>query len=252
MSKKEDAAYAEWLAEVKAKNPDVAASLDEIAGTDAGRELFRGGLREADYYRRLNEISEAKRDLEVEGQKQVSWWNEAKPVYEAAVAERDELKRRLEGSNGAPAPAPAAPSKDLEDLKSRVVAMDQGYTQVMLGMFDAQQSALREGLPFDANKVLQEVYQHKVDPLTAFNRLSAPQREEKAKAMLQQELEKAREEGYKQALSKLSGPDKALRPGSPSLVDALRGQGDQVLTDPSARRDAAVKDWLEMEAGGQL
>lgn len=253
MSKKEDAAYTEWLAEVKAKSPDVAASLDEIAGTDAGRELFRGGLREADYYRRLNELSEAKRELETEGAKQVSWWNEAKPAYDSAVAERDELKRRLDVSNGAPpAPAPAAPSKDLEDLKSRVVAMDQGYTQVMLGMFDAQQSALREGLPFEANKVLQEVYQHKVDPLTAFNRLSAPQREEKAKTMLKNELDKAREEGYKQALSKLSGPDKVLRQGSPSLVDALRGQGDQALTDPAARRDAAVRDWLEMEAGGQL
>lgn len=252
MSKKEDAAYSEWLAEVKAKNPDVAPVLDSLAETDAGREIFRGGLREADYYRRLNELSEAKQQLEAEGNKQVSWWNEAKPAYDAALAERDEFKRRLDGSNGAPlAPAPA-PSKDLEDLKNRVVAMDQGYTQVMLGMFDAQQSALREGLPFEANKVLQEVYQHKVDPLTAFNRLSAPQRQEKAKELLKHELEKAREEGYKQALSKLSGPDKVLRQGSPSLVDALRGQGDQVLTDPSARRDAAVKDWLEMDAGGQL
>jgi hypothetical protein len=80
----------------------------------------------------------------------------------------------------------------------------------------------------------------------------APQREEKAKELLSKELEKAREVGYKQALSKLSGPDKVLRQGSPSLVDALRGQGPEVLTDPTARRDAAVRDFLEMEASGQL
>lgn len=263
MSKKEDAAYSEWLAEIKAKNPDVAPTLDEIADTEAGRELFRGGLREADYYRRLNEISSAKAELEAEAQRQVSWWEQAKPEYESAVSARDQALARLEavehqlkgGESVDPRSLPqtpvGVPSKELEALQNRVQSMDQAYPQIMMGLFNAQQAAMREGLSFDANSVLQAVYQQKVDPLTAFNKLVAPQREEKAKQMLAHELEKAREEGYKQALSKLSGPDKVLRSASPSIVDALRGTA-QVLSNEGERRDAAVRDYLEMEAAGQL
>ena len=263
MSKKEDAAYQEWLAEIKAKNPDVAPTLDQIADTDAGRELFRGGLREADYYRRLNEIAAAKAELEAEAQRQVSWWEQAKPEYESARQERDLALAKLEavehqlkgGEQVDPRSLPQAPvgvpSKELEALQNRVIGMDQAYPQIMLGMFSAQQAALREGLTFDPNQVLQAVYQQKVDPLTAFNKLVAPQREEKAKQMLASELEKAREEGYKQALSKLSGPDKVIRSSGPSIVDALRGTA-QVLTNEGERRDAAVRDYLEMEAAGQL
>jgi hypothetical protein len=263
MSKKEDAAYQEWLAEIKAKNPDVAPKLDEIADTDAGRELFRGGLREADYYRRLNEISAAKAELEAEAQRQVSWWEQAKPEYESARQERDLAIAKLEAvehqlKGGEPVDPRSlsqtpvgVPSKELDELRNRVQSMDQAYPQIMLGLFNAQQAAMREGLAFDANQVLQAVYQQKVDPLTAFNKIVAPQREEKAKQMLASELEKAREEGYKQALSKLSGPDKVLRSASPSIVDALRGTA-KVMSDPAERRDAAVQDYLEMEASGQL
>lgn len=270
MGRKEDTAYAEWLAEIKAKHPDVAPQLDSFAETEAGREIFRGGLREADYYRRLNEIRDEKaeieakaREIEEQGQQQISWWQEAKPEFDRAIAERQEYERKLEAYENklkeigvepkvaVPTAQPPAVNRELEDLKSRVSLMDAAYPQVMMGLFQAQQAAIREGLQFDPNQVIQKVYKDKVDPLTAFNQLVAPQREEQAKALLQQELEKAKEEGRREALSKLSGPDRAVRPSGPSIVDALRGDAT-VLTDERSRRDAAVRDWMELEAAGQV
>jgi hypothetical protein len=254
MSRKEDEAYAEWLDEIKSNHPEVADSLEALAETDAGRELFRGGLREKDYYRRLNEIRDARTELDEETQKQVSWWQEAKPEYERALAERDEALQKLEaasmnrggGGNGNGTP-PSNPQnqKELEDLRNRLMAMDQAYPQVMLGMFEAQQAALREGLEYKPDEVLKRAFEKKMRPIEAFNEIVATQRHEKAKSMLEGELNKAREEGYKQALSKLSGPDQILKRSGPSIVDALTGDA-AVMTDPRQRRDAAVKEYLEL------
>lgn len=257
MSRKEDEAYAEWLEEVKTKHPDVAETLETLAETDAGRELFRGGLREKDYYRRLNEIRDARTELDEEAQKQVSWWQEAKPEYERAIQERDEALQKLEaaamnrepGGNGNGAPPPSNP-KELEELRQRLAAMDQAYPQVMLGMFEAQQAALREGLEYQPDEVLKKAFEKRIKPIDAFNEIVASQRQEKAKSMLEGELNKAREEGYKQALSKLSGPDQVLKRSGPSIVDALTGDAE-VLTDTRKRRDAAVQDFLELTSEGQ-
>jgi hypothetical protein len=251
MSRKEDAAYEEWLDEIKESHPDVADTLDSLAETDAGRELFRGGLREKDYYRRLNEIRDARQEIEREGQEQVSWWEQAKPEYERAIQERDEAVAQLEaagmnrehGGNGSPPPS----DKELEQMKARLAAMDQAYPQVMLGMFEAQQAALREGLEYKPDEVLQEAFKKKISPLQAFNEIVAPQRQEKAKGMLESELNKAREEGRKEALSKLSGPDRVLKRQGPTIVDALTGDAE-VMSDPRKRRDAAVADFLELTA----
>lgn len=255
MSRKEDAAYAEWLMDIKTKNPDVSDTIDALADTDAGREIFRGGLREADYYRRLNEVRDAKTELDKESQEQVTWWQEAKPEYEKAISERDAALAKLEaagpgGGGGGNGQAPSNP-KELEDLKGRVMAMDQAYPQVMLGMFEAQQAALREGLEYKPEEVLQRAFKQQQKPIDAFNEIVAPQRREKAKGMLEVELGKARDEGYKQALSKLSGPDRILTNRQPSIVDVLNDKAT-VITDAQERRDASVKEYLELvaESGG--
>ena len=261
MSRKEDAAYAEWMDEIKSKHPDVADTLEALAETDAGREIFRGGLREADYYRKLNDIRDARAELDEEANKQETWWEQAKPEYARALAERDEAVQKLEaaamtrepgggGGNGAPAPANPSNPKELEELRQRIGAMDQAYPQVMLGMFEAQQAALREGLEYKPDEVLRMAFDKRMKPLDAFNEIVADQRTAKAKGMLESELNKAREEGYKQALSKLSGPDQILKRQGTSIVEALNGDAE-VLTDQNKRRDAAVQDFLEMTAEGQ-
>lgn len=271
MSKKEDAAYQEWLAEIKAKHPDVSEQIDALAGTDAGKEIYRGGLREADYYRRLNELrdekdtfSKEREEIESEGRRQVTWWQQAKPEFDAALQREEEAKRKLEAyekqmkENGidpiraaTPPAAPTVNTKELDELKTRVQMMDAAFPNLTLGLFKAQSKAMKEGLSFDPEKVLEKVYKERMTPEAAFDVLSAEERANKAKVLLQQELDKAKEEGRREALSKLSGPDRAVRPAGPSIVDALRGDA-QVLTDERQRRDAAVKDWMEMDAAGQI
>jgi DNA repair exonuclease SbcCD ATPase subunit len=270
LSKKEDAAYEAWLNEIKTKNPDVSEQLDALAGTDAGREIFRGGLREADYYRRLNEFRDQREQFERQQQKfkedvtkQYSWWEQAQPAFQQAQQEAQELKSRLAAyedqmkeygmdPKDVRAAIPAVDTntnnmtnQQLEQLRQQVQMMDQAFPQVLTGMLAAQQQAFQEGLPFDPAKVVQEVYQNRVDPLTAWNKLTTEQRQGKVREQLQKELEKAREEGRKEALSKVSGPDRMMRPAGPSVVDVLRGDAE-VMTDPKTRVDASVQDFLQM------
>lgn len=274
LSKKEDEAYATWLNELKAQHADVAPVLDQLASTEAGRELFRGGLRTADYYRRLNEFRDQKEEFERQQQafqtdvtKQYSWWQEAQPAYERALAEKQELERKMaayetqlkeygvETKDIVPSQPPSnggdITQRELAELRQRVQAMDNNFPGVMMGLLKAQQTAITEGLPFDPSEVFKKVYQQRVDPVTAFNEIVAPLRQEKAKQLLQQELDKAKEEGRREALSKLSGPDRAVRPASPSVVDALRSAEAMPLTNRGERLDAAVRDFMEMELGGQ-
>lgn len=279
LSKREDAAYEDWLNDVKNQYKDVAPILDQLASTDAGRELFRGGLRTSDYYRRLNEFRDQKEAAEKELQekqqafqadvtKQYGWWQEAQPAYERAIAEKQELAQKLaayetqlkeygvETKDIVPpqqhsVAADSITQRELAELRNRVQAMDVNFPTVMMGFLKAQQTAISEGLPFDPNEVFKRVYQQKVDPMTAFNEMSQPFRAEKAKQMLTQELDKAREEGRREALSKLSGPDRAIRPSSPSVVDALRSTDTGgALTNKGERVDAAVRDFLEMDLAG--
>jgi DNA repair exonuclease SbcCD ATPase subunit len=270
LSKKEDAAYEAWLKEIKTKYPDVTEHLDAFAGTDAGREIFRGGLREADYYRRLNEFRDQRDQFERQQQKfkedvtkQYSWWEQAQPAFQQAQQEAQELKSKLAAyedqmkeygmdPKDVKAAIPAVDTntnnmtnQQLEQLRQQVQMMDQAFPQVLTGMLAAQQQAFQEGLPFDPAKVVQEVYQNRVDPLTAWNRLTTEQRQGKVREQLQKELDKAREEGRKEALSKVSGPDRMMRPAGPSVVDVLRGDAE-VMTDPKARVDASVQDFLQM------
>jgi DNA repair exonuclease SbcCD ATPase subunit len=273
VSKKEDADYKEWLEELKTKNPAISEHLDAIAETDQGRDLFRGERREADYYRRLNELDGQKKAVaeeaeinKAEGARQVSWWQAAKPEYEEALKAKTDLTAQLEAAQAKlkeqgvpivdpttpkppPAPAPET-TKEIEAMKARINAMDAGYPQVMLGLFQAQQAAQAEGIPFDAGAVLKHAYDNNTSPMQSFNTLSSEVREKNAAEKLTAKLDEAREAGRKEALSKLSGPDRGIRPSGPTIVDALRGDAE-VLTDSDKRKDAAVRDWMEMESQGQ-
>lgn len=275
LSKKEDEAYAQWLNDLKSQYQDIAPVLDQLATTEAGRELYRGGLRTADYYRRLNEIRDQKEEFERQKSafesdvnKQYGWWQEAQTNYARMQQERQDLQSRLAAYENQikeygvdpkeivpPQPANGGQDnitqRELAELRNRVQAMDTNFPAILSGFLKAQQQALEERIPFDPNEVFKRVYQQRVDPVTAFNEMARPFREERAKEVLQKELEKAREEGRREALSKLSGPDRAVRPASPSVVDALRSTEAQPLVNRGERVDAAVRDFMEMELSGQ-
>ncbi len=185
MSKKEDEAFDKWLGELKAQSPDMAAHLDALAGSETGRELFRGKVvREGDYYRRLNELSEEqkknaaeKAQFELLVAEQTKWFQNAKPEYERAIArakQADEYQKRLTEYEAklkelgvAQNPVAATPShreedditaRELQDLRNRVQQMDQSFPLVLAQFLEVQGRAIKEGYDVDPSQILQTVY----------------------------------------------------------------------------------------------
>ena len=104
MAKKEDALYQAWLEEVKAKLPaDALPHFEALTQHEsASREVFKGGYREADYYRRLNELNEETRLKTAEiSQKQKEldkWYADESPKNARLIAEKEKLERQLQSA----------------------------------------------------------------------------------------------------------------------------------------------------------
>ncbi len=278
MSKREDGEYQKWLDDLKRDNPDLAANLDALAATEAGKELFRGNAkREPEFYRRLNEYNEKEKELQAEKAKfeeivkqQNEWYESAKPtvdVLKSRAAEADILQAKLEAvqkklndlgvqmpvdeSTKAPAPRSAGEDillKQLEEIQQRQRMMDQAFPQVMGEFLSVVHRAQKEGYDVDPREVLAAVYKDKVTPSQAYENMTRDERDKRAQEKYATDLKNAKEEGAREALSKLNGPDR-LSLNAPSIVEALRGGDAQsAIFDTQKRRDAAVQDWLEIQA----
>jgi myosin heavy subunit len=278
LSKREDEDYTKWLDEVKKAHPDVADKLDALAETEAGRELFRGNAkREPEFYRRLNDINEKeklfnqeKEKFEALVEKHNSWYEGVVPAVDglkARAAEADALQARLEAiqkqlkdTGVTVADIPNVPSrstgeditaKQLSDLQQRVKLMDEALPQILGKFLSVQHRAQKEGFDVDPQEVLATVYKDRVDPNVAYERMTQEAREKRANEKYAADLKAAREEGAREALSKLSGPDR-LSPNSPSIVEALRAdpKDQSAIFERRDRVDAAVKDFMELANSG--
>ncbi len=286
MSKREDGEYQKWLDDLKRDNPDLAANLDALAATEAGKELFRGNAkREPEFYRRLNEYNEKEKELQAENAKftqkqrefeeivkqQNEWYESAKPtvdVLKSRAAEADVLQAKLEAvqkklndlgvqmpvdSPTTPNPAPRSAGEDillkqLEEIQQRQRMMDQAFPQVMGEFLSVVHRAQKEGFDVDPREVLATVYKDKVTPSQAYENMTRDERDKRSQEKYATDLKNAKEEGAREALSKLNGPDR-LSLNAPSIVEALRGGDAQsAIFDTQKRRDAAVQDWLEIQA----
>ena len=249
MSQKEDEAYAKWVDEVR-EQADSPEAIDALAGTQIGREIFRGTLGKREIDRRFNEFQREKEAFSADVQKQQSWWEKAKPTYDQAVAEAAALKRQL-GSAGV-ASAPSAPNADygvltqeIESMKNTLRSMDLALPSVLTGMLQAQAEAQREGLPFEPNVVLQSSFSSKRSPLDAWRDLTTSERQAKADESFKKAIADAEERGRMSAASR-GGADRAIRPAGPSVVDVLQGNAEGAApATRQSRVDAAVRDFLE-------
>lgn len=282
MSKREDEDFAKWLGdrmgELKGKDPDAAKHLEALASSEAGRELYRGSIREADYYRRLNEHTETKRQeearlqeerkaFEADLQKQTEWFKKAKPEYETAVKQREEYKRKLdayekqlkelgvESPNPPAAQPPHADNEEIVALKkmvsdygTRVEQMDRAFPQFMTQLAEVAFQSNKEGFNVPPSKIMETVFSDNVSPVLAYEKLTKEERVKRATAELEKRLEEAKELGRKEALSSLQNPGR-IPLSAPSMVDTLRSGEAPGLTDPTARRDAAIAEFLEMTQG---
>jgi len=268
VSKKEDTAYQEWFNEIRSKLPaELQPNLDALVGTDAGKEIFRGGLREADYYRRLNEQAEAKAQFDAEVREQSTWFETEKPKNQRLVNEVNQLRKDLlthkaeliaaglevpkevkeavDQSQG----ASMQDKNELEQIKKQMQFLDKALPQMLIKSMNMANRLIKENYTVTPEAVFQHAAEKGVDLDAAFEYLTADERASRADKKLAEKLKEAEERGAREALAKLSGPDRSMRPAGPSVFDAIvakDGDTAKPLSDRNERRDIGGKELAEL------
>lgn len=266
MSIKEDNEYQKWLAEVKESFPEeVRGAIDQLAGVEATKDLlYRGTLRQKDYYTKLNKLADEKRAVESKAAQLENWYNnEALPQYsemeegfKKALKERDQLLAKvkelgLEGEVEVPTKSEIRESKnnasELDALRQRVVAIDNALPAILSEMTRVTHSVISEKWDVDPADVLRHSMEKNIKPTQALEEMVSEQKkareEEKMEALKKEWMDK----GRKDALAKTSGSPDRFRPSGPTVVDNLRKATS--ASDPVGRVDAAVAQFLELTGG---
>lgn len=255
MSAKEDAAYAVWKQDIEARLPeDLRSNFQAITAHDAGREVFRGNLRQEEFNRRVNEVAAEKQRLS-------TWFNEEAPKNARLVSEQADLQRKLEAyektleelgldesvTRKADTVHSVAKKEEVEDLKKAVEEklrlFDQALPRLLGDLSSVIQTSITEKFNIDPRAVLNYAAENQLNPIQAFEQMTAGERTRRAGESQKALEEKWKEEGRREALSKLPNPDR-IRASGPTIVDTL-SRTDFASSDPRTRVDAAVKDFLQ-------
>lgn len=271
MSKKSEAEYQEWIKEVESKLSDEKkANFKALVDDPAGKEIFGGHMREKFFYQSLNDVTAQKREVEQERAKVAqdvaalqAWLSEEGPKNERLIAERDSLKRenaaaleRLEELGGAEDFSNLSEGKrkrasdgDVEALRKEIQALrfqqamiDQALP-AMLGDYGVVlREAAKENLDVDPRALVAYSTQKSVTLPEALKVLTADQREKREQERFAKEIEKAKEEGRREALSSRGSPE-AMRPSGPTVIDNLQKSSDM---NGQQRVNSAVQHYLEI------
>jgi hypothetical protein len=259
VSKREDQAFKAWVEEIKATLPDEDAveAFEVFAGTDTGRDVFRGTIREDDYYRKLNKLAEEKKEFETAKEELTEWFENEEPVREALLKERDELRKKLaEGksdSGDPPNPVTGISPEEFALIRAKaakVDAIDKILPSVLGDWGRVLMDAQRNNFDFDPNEVMQTSVQQGIDPMRAYLQITADQRKAREAQAAEEQKKKWFEEGRRAALSG-DAPDH-LKPSGPSIFDTLTAREPEtgitsVPQNTRARVDEAVRQYLEGE-----
>ena len=270
MAKPKDPGFAEWLAEIKGEvgkveDPETRAAWEKVLGAESDelRKVFRGGMREADYYRRLNEINEEKQGFQTKKQAWDQYEADFRAEYERMKAERDHAKQELQKrakeleAAGYDDEAEELRQKsrkveenlDLETLRKEVAELKQARTQYEQTLQQVSAGApaftaaftkrarqyAQDGFKFDEEEILGRVIREQLPLEVAFEDAVRDQRKERNEKELQEKLKAAEEKGRREALTAGTAPD-SLRPSLGGLFATGKGeQGDKLS---AARADA--------------
>lgn len=284
MSKKEDAAFEDWKKELLGGlKPENRVHFEALLADDSEgvREHFRAGMREAEFYRRLNEMTEERRKFEREQreleeargafeskqQEILNWYKEEAPKNERLLKEKELLAQRLHGAQDQlrnlgleeearalgvesrtslpNAGGESALEKEVAQLRATLANIDQNLPGYLAKQGTVMLKIAQEGWKsVDPEKVMAYSTKNRVDPMAAFEHLTREERAEREAAKLADLEKKWKEEGRKEAMAAHPSPDRQ-RPSGPSIVDAIRG--GQGLVDSRSRVGAAVAEFLAME-----
>lgn len=269
---KDDAAYQKWLNEEFLPSVEEG-KRDAVLAALAENEKAHGAfLRHSDYTVKTQELAKVRKEAEavLDKARKVdaydAWYlQHAKPTFDKVTSENERLKQALiaggslEDGDDPPASGAArgsAPSeaqlKKLEELEARVAQVDTGAFNTMVAMTNLLRRAQKEGIEFDAAEVLGHASRNGISPILAYEELTREQREERQRKDFEDKLKQAREEGRREALSKVHSPDYAGEQETVPTVEALFGPSQKAQsTTPVADEQARVAEALRVfrEAG---
>lgn len=246
------------------QDPEKTKALDTLLADEALKEsLFGGNLREQDYYKRVNEVNEVKANLstaadELKRQQMEwqQWYQDTQAEYNRVVAEKAELEKQIkygaieEPAEGASSKMTPRMQAELEELRkevqlanSKANILDETTTRLIGDLSTITYEAVKSGLNVNPKEVLEYSYKNKVDPYSAFEVLTRPEREERDAERQKKLLDQAREEGRREAEAK-SSPAFRLPSSAPSTADFFRTTPD--LSDPNARTKAASDAYYKL------
>lgn len=252
--------YQAWAKEVEASlADDQKVHFQALVNSDAGKAVFGGHLREKDYYTRLNQHTEEVREFETRKAQMYDWYNQEAPKVERTVKEKQALERKLQDYERQLAEqgfidttstgivhADAVKREDLEAVRQenqrRMQLMDQALPQLLGDIGDVMYRSLSEGYKVNPKEVIKYALDNKVDPNRAFEALTADERESREAKRQAEAVQKAREEGRREAMSKFPTPD-VHRPSGPSVVSNLQDPNFKSLSQRDRVNDA-VKEFL--------
>jgi hypothetical protein len=257
MSKREDEAYAAWLEELIAEYPDeLRDKAKEALSSPVARErLYRGTIRQDDYYRRLNEIEDAKKELESARDELYAWYEEESPKQEVLITERDLLKKQLADRAGDPPAAAGVPGFSIEDLAvlkakaEKIEVLDKIIPAVLADSMAIAKDAVKNNFEYDPHEVMRLSLQHGVEPYKAYEHLTSDQRRKRYEKEQEDEKKKWVEEGRRQALTARNGSPDQLPISGPSIFNTL-AKKDAPESTQRSRVDAALAAMLDMKDDG--
>ncbi len=262
---KTEAEYQEWVKEVAAKVPDEQkAAFDSFMTGSIGMELFGGHLRQSEFHRRLTEVHTEKQALEAQRAsfaQDVSsmdeWFQAESPKNQRLVAERDKLRAEAESmrerlvelglEEAAPKVKPARVAdepdvrREIQALQQRIAMMDQALPAMLADYGTVMKSALKDDLEFDPKQLIALSMEKSVPLPQAMEMLTAKERGERAQKANEAAIEKAREEGRREALSQRGSPDYMKRSG-PTVLDAIK---EGKPSNSQDRVDASVQMYYD-------
>lgn len=262
---KDTATYEKWVQEVAGKLPeDQKVAFAAITGTDVGKEIFGGYQREADYYKRLNQLAEEKKEAEAKQAQWLDWYDGARTDYTAAVAdrealmaERDRLKAIAMGvSDTKPDSPPAEKTPDvnkaykdqMDAIQKQLAYMDRALPILLADLSDVTAKVTREKWDVAPKAILSHALSKGVDLNSAFNELTSEERGKRFETDQAKLIKEAEDRGRREAMTSGRTPDN-LRPGGPNIIETLRGSKP---TDVRDRQSAAVSDWVEALNAGTV
>lgn len=234
MAKKDTDAYEKWLnEEFLGSIPDE--KREAVKEALLSNEVAQGAfLRQQDYTRKTQELKTLQKEAEeaVKKAQKVDaydkWYvEEAVPSVQRANDEANRLRAALvaagittETGTGNPPPPAVNPAK-LNELEKRLNDIDSGAFNTIIGMSAAAYRAAKENFEFKPDEVMEYASRNRVSPVQAFEKLTETERATRAESARKDELKRAREEGAREALSKLHSPDYMKPTESSPVLDVL-------------------------------